>query len=273
MPWSRAAGIDWRCDAEPGLGVRAAVRRRSPAGCPDVAARYRRRTLHFDPGARFDRDTPRRATGYRARAHGRGGSAAHRSLEARDPGRPHHQHAAPPRRGRRQRIDALRIDRAGCRAGRPRAAPPGARGGRRRASVSHSGTAQCRIHRRPARVSAQRRRASGPAAREGIVRDRRWPVLAIALAAAGCTDPLVPSRAAIYPFADAFGDVFHWPADRLPVRIYADPRGDLSALVSRAVDLWARQLLYGELTVVMVADSNRADVIVRWADSVPPAAT
>ena len=44
-------------------------------------------------------------------------------------------------------------------------------------------------------------------------------------------------------------------------------------LVSRAVDLWARQLLYGELTVAMVADSNRADVIVRWADSVPPAAT
>lgn len=105
------------------------------------------------------------------------------------------------------------------------------------------------------------------------MRDRRWAVLAVVLAAAGCTDPLVPSRAAIYPFADAFGDVFHWPADRLPVHIYADPRGDLSALVSRAVDLWARQLLYGELTVVMVADSNRADVIVRWADSVPPAAT
>lgn len=100
----------------------------------------------------------------------------------------------------------------------------------------------------------------------------RWAVLGGVLAAA-CTDPLVPSRKAIYPFADAFGDVFHWPTDRLPVHVYADPRGDLSALVSRAVDLWARQLLYGELKVVMVGDSNRADVIVRWADSVPPAAT
>lgn len=101
----------------------------------------------------------------------------------------------------------------------------------------------------------------------------RWAVPGAVLLAAACTDPLVPSRTAIYPFADAFGDVFHWPTDRLPVHIYADARGDLSALVSRAVDLWARQLLYGELTVVMVADSNRADVIVRWADSVPPAAT
>lgn len=101
----------------------------------------------------------------------------------------------------------------------------------------------------------------------------RWVVLGTVLLAAACTDPLVPNRTAIYPFADAFGDVFHWPADRLPVHVYADPRGDLSALVGPAGDLWARQLLYGELKVVMVADSNRADVIVRWADSVPPAAT
>jgi hypothetical protein len=105
------------------------------------------------------------------------------------------------------------------------------------------------------------------------VKGGHWAGLGAVLLAAACSDPLVPSRAAIYPFADAFGDVFHWPADRLPVRIYADPRGDLSALVSRAADLWARQLLYGELKVVIVADSNRADVIVRWADSVPPAAT
>lgn len=103
------------------------------------------------------------------------------------------------------------------------------------------------------------------------MRRERWAVLGGLLVAA-CTDPLVPSRAAIYPFADAFGDVFHWPTDRLPVHVYADPRGDLAPLVSRAVDLWAQQLLYGEFSAVMVGDSNRADVIVRWADSVPPAA-
>jgi hypothetical protein len=90
--------------------------------------------------------------------------------------------------------------------------------------------------------------------------------------AAACTDPLVPSRAAIYPFTDPFGDVFHWPADRLPVRIYVEPRGDLPALVARAADLWQRQLLYGEFTATMAGDSNHADVIVRWTDSVPPPA-
>jgi hypothetical protein len=93
------------------------------------------------------------------------------------------------------------------------------------------------------------------------------------LLAAACTDPLVPSRSAIYPFADIFGDVFHWPADRLPVRVYAEPRGDLAAQVTRAVDLWQRQLLYGEFTAVIVSDSSSADVIVRWSDSVPPPAT
>jgi hypothetical protein len=96
-------------------------------------------------------------------------------------------------------------------------------------------------------------------------------VVGVVLAAA-CSDPLVPSRAAIYPFTDAFGDVFHWPAGRLPVRVYADPRGDLHAQVARALDLWQRQLLYGEFTAEMVGDSNSADVIVRWSDSVPPPA-
>jgi predicted Zn-dependent protease len=82
---------------------------------------------------------------------------------------------------------------------------------------------------------------------------------------------MVPSRAATYPFVDAFGDVFHWPSDRLPVRVYAQPRGDLRPLTSRAIDLWQRQLLYGEFRAVLVDDSASADVVVRWSDSVPPA--
>lgn len=89
---------------------------------------------------------------------------------------------------------------------------------------------------------------------------------------AACTDPMVPSREPAYPF-DILGDVFHWPADRLPVRFYADPRGTLRTLVAHAVDTWERQFLYGEFRGVMVTDSNTADVIVTWADSVPPDAT
>jgi predicted Zn-dependent protease len=87
-----------------------------------------------------------------------------------------------------------------------------------------------------------------------------------------CTTPEVPNHTPAYPFTDAFGDVFHWPANRLPVRFYADPRGNLSALVGRAIDAWQAQLLYGEFRGVLVDDSTAADVIVRWADSVPPPA-
>ena len=97
-------------------------------------------------------------------------------------------------------------------------------------------------------------------------------VAALGAIVAACTDPMVPSREPAYPF-DILGDVFHWPADRLPVRFYADPRGTLRTLVAHAVDTWERQFLYGEFRGVMVNDSNTADVIVTWADSVPPDAT
>lgn len=86
----------------------------------------------------------------------------------------------------------------------------------------------------------------------------------------GCLEPAVPNHAPAYPFSDAFGDVFHWPTDRLPVRFYADPRGSLRIHVASAVDAWERQFLYGEFRGVMVDDSTAADVLVRWADSVPP---
>jgi hypothetical protein len=84
-----------------------------------------------------------------------------------------------------------------------------------------------------------------------------------------CTDPLLPSHAPVYLFTDTFGDVFHWPADRLPVRFYAEPRGNLPALLRRAVEVWERQFLYGEFRGELVQDSSAADVIVRWEDSVP----
>lgn len=90
-----------------------------------------------------------------------------------------------------------------------------------------------------------------------------------ALVLTACSEPVAPPRSFTYAF-DAGGEVFHWPADRLPVRYYADARGNMRFLVSHALGVWEDQWLYGEFRGVLVSDSAAADVIVRWADSVPP---
>lgn len=84
-----------------------------------------------------------------------------------------------------------------------------------------------------------------------------------------CSEPEIPDRTAWYGFDNA-GDVFRWPRNRLPVRYYADSRGNLSDNVTRGLGAWETQLLYGEFTAQMVSDSNLADVIVTWFDSIPP---
>lgn len=85
----------------------------------------------------------------------------------------------------------------------------------------------------------------------------------------GCGDILTPSRTPRY-LSDLAGDVFHWPADRLPVRYFADTRGTMPALVRTSLREWEAQFLYGEFRGMLVADSMAADVIVTWQDSVPP---
>ena len=93
---------------------------------------------------------------------------------------------------------------------------------------------------------------------------RAWWCVALLVA---CSEPTIPSRSDRYGF-DLGGEVFHWPADRLPVRFYAQPRGNLPFLVQRASEAWAGQFLYGEFTARLVSDSFGADVIV-YADSAP----
>jgi hypothetical protein len=97
------------------------------------------------------------------------------------------------------------------------------------------------------------------------------------LALAACTDPALPDRAGVYAFADTaiIGvdtsvALFRWPANRQPVRFWADPRSNMRFLVERAVAVWQDQFLYGELRGGVVNDSGSADVLVRWTDSVPP---
>ena len=111
-----------------------------------------------------------------------------------------------------------------------------------------------------------------------------WRGLAVAAIAGGaamgggaCSDPVAPARSGVYSFADTIIigvdttiDLFRWPEHRLPVRFWADPRGNMAFLVDRAVREWEDQFLYGEFRGELVTDSTRADVIVRWTDSVPP---
>lgn len=93
--------------------------------------------------------------------------------------------------------------------------------------------------------------------------------LVIAAAALACDEPTIPTRTAAYPF-DLGGDVFHWPANVLPVRYFADTRGTMRQLVQDGLAAWQAPFLYGEFTGALVADSAGADVIVLWRDSVPP---
>ncbi len=104
---------------------------------------------------------------------------------------------------------------------------------------------------------------------------KRWlGVVAVALVA--CTVPDVPEHSGGYGFdsvGDGTGLVFHWTGDRLPVRFWVDPRGNMSALVQNAIDVWQNQFMYGEFTGVIVSDSAHADVQIVWADSAAPPAT
>lgn len=97
-------------------------------------------------------------------------------------------------------------------------------------------------------------------------RQRLWAGIVLLSA---CGDPTIPVRARAYDF-DSGGDIFHWPVDRLPVRFYAVPAGTLPTLVQRAIGVWEQQFLYREFRGVLMDDSTRADVIVKWTNVVPP---
>jgi len=93
--------------------------------------------------------------------------------------------------------------------------------------------------------------------------------VAALLALAACSDiNPPPDHTPAYGY-DLSGDIFHWPASRLPVRYFADTRGPMRSYVQRAIGLWEDQFLYGEFRGTLVSDSAQADVIVVWADSVP----
>lgn len=55
---------------------------------------------------------------------------------------------------------------------------------------------------------------------------------------------------------------FHWPADRLPVRIWVEQSDPLPADVANAITVWGDQFLHGEWDATVVSDSATADVVV-----------
>ena len=63
---------------------------------------------------------------------------------------------------------------------------------------------------------------------------------------------------------------FSWPASYAPVRYYAENTGALRANVDIALHLWADAFRCGEMSMVRVADSSIADVIIRNPPQMPP---
>jgi hypothetical protein len=100
----------------------------------------------------------------------------------------------------------------------------------------------------------------------------RWIATGIVLAGAACGDIATPIRNEFYewrlivPAASGSGEdslTFHWPKDRLPVRIWVEDDASLPVNVPAGIAAWRRAFLYGEFDATIVGDSATADVIVR----------
>ena len=99
-----------------------------------------------------------------------------------------------------------------------------------------------------------------------------WPLLP-ALAAALACEITSPDRPAGYAFRSQPDNlVFHWNADRLPVRYWAEAKGALPDYVDEGIRLWEDRFLYGEFEGTRVTDSTAMQVRVEIQGSAPPAA-
>ena len=105
----------------------------------------------------------------------------------------------------------------------------------------------------------------------------RWVATALVLAGAACSDIATPIRNDFYewrlvvPAPSGSGNdslSFHWPKERLPVRIWVEDAASLPVNVPAAIAVWRHAFLYNEFDATIVGDSATADVIVR-AGSAP----
>lgn len=110
---------------------------------------------------------------------------------------------------------------------------------------------------------------------------RLFPVLAFAALAAGiaCSDMVAPTRSTRYDWRlivdyDSLGPrtdtlSFHWPRNRIPVRVWVEDQYGIPARAREGIALWRDALLYGEWDATLVSDSTTADVIVRTIQPPP----
>jgi hypothetical protein len=100
----------------------------------------------------------------------------------------------------------------------------------------------------------------------------RWIAAGLVVLGAACSDIATPIRNDFYEWRLVVPSVsgpgndslsFHWPASRLPVRMWVEDGASLRANVPNAIAAWRRAFLYGEFDATVVSDSSAADVIVR----------
>lgn len=101
----------------------------------------------------------------------------------------------------------------------------------------------------------------------------RWWVAALAVVAgAGCSDASGPGPNDFYEWRlivaspSGTGDdslTFHWPQNRLPVRIWVEDAADLPGHVAAGLTAWRQGLTQSQFAGEVVSDSTTADVIVR----------
>lgn len=110
---------------------------------------------------------------------------------------------------------------------------------------------------------------------------RGWWIAASAALVVGvaCSDNVGPG-ACFEPNVSGYGFslasdtafIFRWPASYLPVRVYAEPVGELQDNTVVAKQLWENAFRCGELRMTLTSDSTQADIIMRNPPVLPPAA-
>lgn len=106
-----------------------------------------------------------------------------------------------------------------------------------------------------------------------MTRRRASGALVLATLAAGACELTPPVRPNGYEFRSQPDNlVFHWPAERMPVRYWVEAKGALPDYVDEGIRQWEAQFLYGEFDG-RVADSATADVRVFLPGNAPPSAS